>query len=146
MSHLWNQDRGLEQYLVCKNRKLGRATVRQVQRKKWASGMSGKKRKFIREKRGWSALKENQHPPFLDGSSYIPLTKILWRDGHGWVGVLGIWWPAAWESASENTACRLGSWVGLMDHCDFILCLRGQHNEPSSQWELMWALSFQPFC
>ena len=38
---------------------------------------------------------------------------------------------AAAAGTKEKTECRLGNLVTLKDHCDFILCLRGQHNEPS---------------
>ena len=55
----------------------------------------------------------------------------------------GIWWSCRSEkiSASEITGCHLGNLVSLTDHCDFILHLWGQHNKPSYQWDLIWALS-----
>ena len=48
---------------------------------------------------------------------------------------LEVWnrWSCSFEKvgASEKTECHLGNLVSLKDHCDFILCLPGQHNEPS---------------
>ena len=67
----------------------------------------------------------------------------------GWSRSLrsGIWWSRSFEKmgTSEITGCHLGNLVSLTDHCDFILCLRGRHNEPSYHWDPMWALSINRF-
>ena len=57
----------------------------------------------------------------------------------------GIWWSWSFEKigASEITGCHSGYLVSLTDCCDFILCLQGWHNEPSYQWDPMWALSIR---
>ena len=121
--------------------------IRQVQRKRKRAGQSGKKRKFIRGKReGDWLLRKISILPFWWSLSYTsPMENSLKEWSCNWKS--GIWWSHSSEKigASEKKACHLGSLVGLMDHCDFILCLRGQHNEPSSQWDPMWALRFQPF-
>ena len=59
----------------------------------------------------------------------------------------GIWWSCSFEKmgTSEITGCHLGNLVSLTDRCDFILCLRGWHNEPSYQWDPMWAPSINRF-
>ena len=55
----------------------------------------------------------------------------------------GIWWSRSYEKigSSEITGCHLDNLVSLTDHCDFNLCLWGQCNEPSYQWDPTWALS-----
>ena len=143
-----NQDRGLELVLGCaRTENWVKLLYGKCREKESKPGSQARKGKFIRGKReGDWLLRRTSILPFWQGPSYIPPTK---NSQKGWSCSRrsGIWWSRSFEKigATETTACHLGSSVGLMDHCDFILCLWGQRNEPSSQWEPMWALSFQPF-
>ena len=115
--------------------------------KKSELGSQARKRKFIRGKResDW-LLRRTSVLPFWRSPSYTPPMKnSLKRCSHSQRS--GIWWSYSFEkiSASEITGCHFGNLVSLTDHCDFILHLQGRHNEPSYQWDPMWALSFQPF-
>ena len=55
-------------------------------------------------------------------------------------------WPlrrttSSLSDAGVITGCHLGKLVSLTDHCDFILCLQGLHNQLSYQSHPVWALS-----
>ena len=84
--------------------------------------------------------------PFWRSPSYTPPKKNSLK---GWSrsGRSGNWWSCSFEkiSTSEITGCHLGNLVSLSDHCDFILHLQGLNNEPSYQWDPMWALSISCF-
>ena len=102
--------------------------------------------------RGWLAL-QDQCPPFLTGSflnlnsenfseqmvNFSACSWVLWSHSRR----SGIWWSHSFEKigALEKTEYCLGNVVNLKGHCELILCLRGQHNEPSYEWAPMWALS-----
>ena len=112
-----------------------------MQRKREWAGQSGKKRKFIRGKReGDWLLRRTSILPFCP-SDTPPIKNSL----KGWSCSQRseIWWSCSFEKTgtSEMTGCHVGNLVSLGDHCEFILCLQCQHNEPSYQWDPMWALS-----
>ena len=121
--------------------------VRWVERKRSKVGHLARKGKFIRGKReGDWFLRRTRVLPFWRGPPHTPPMKNYlkgWSRNHR----SGIWGSCTFEKigASEKTACHLGNLVSLTDHCDFILCLWGWHNEPSYQGDPMWALSFQRF-
>ena len=117
--------------------------VKWMQTKGSELGSQARKGKFIRGKgEGDWLLRRTSVFPFWWSPSYTPPMKNPLK---GWSHSQrsGIWWSCSCEKigTSEITGCHLGSLVSLIDHCDFILCFRGPHNEPSYQWDPMWALS-----
>ena len=113
-----------------------------MQRKRERASQA-RKGKFIRGKReGDWFLKRTSILPFWRSPTYTPPMKNSLK---GWSCSRrsGIWWSCIFEmmGTNEKTGCHLGSLVSLTDHCDFVLCLQGWHNEPSYQWDPMWALS-----
>ena len=60
-------------------RKKVQLAIRRGQRNREQAGQSGKKRKFIRGKRGWRALRENQRSPFLMESFLYPTNEKLFE-------------------------------------------------------------------
>ena len=110
--------------------------------KKRELGSQARKGKFIRGKReGDWPLRRTSVLPFWR-SPYIPPMKNYLK---GWSCSRrsGIWWSHSFEKidATEITGCHLCNLFSFTDHCDLILCLWGRHNEPSYQWDPMWALS-----
>ena len=114
-------------------------------REKEQARQSGKKRKFIRgkERGDWPLRRASVLSFWLSLSSTPPKKNSLKGRSCSWKS--GIWWSRSFEKVgtSEVTGCHLGNLVSLTDHCDFILHLKGQHNEPSYQWDSIWALSLR---
>ena len=108
--------------------------IRRVQRKRSELGSQARKGKFIRGERvGDWPLRGTQHPPFLMESPPMKNSLKKWSPSQR----SGIWWSRSFEKidTSEITGCHLGNLVSLKDHSDLFICLQGQHNEPSCQWE-----------
>ena len=113
-----------------------------MQRRREQARQSGKKRKFITEKReGDWLLRRNSIVPFWWSPSYTPPRKNSLK---GWShsGRSGIRWSHSFEKigARENRM-PFGQFGQSHRSLRFILCLQGWHNEPSYQWDPIWALS-----
>ena len=110
--------------------------------KKRELGSQVRKGKFIRGKReGDWPLRRTTVLPFWWSPYTPPMKNYLKWWSCSWGS--GIWWSYSFEKidATEITGCHLGNLFSFTDHCDLILCLWGRHNEPSYQWDPMWALS-----